>query len=89
MWWDLLGGSGQADDPTTPLRAQACLEVMRRTLELDADACRESALHGLGHWHAEYPSEVEAIIAQFLEQQDSLRPALRAYALAAQAGCVQ
>ncbi len=61
---------------------------MRRTLDLSSDACRESALHGLGHWHLEYPQQVEAIIDRFLDSHPDLRSELKAYARAARKGRV-
>src|SRR5687768_14354143 len=44
----------------------AALSVMTETLNIESIACRESALHGLGHWHDVYPAEVELIIDRFL-----------------------
>jgi hypothetical protein len=88
MWWDLLPVPGKPKDPMRRERNGAFLDVMRRSLELPSDACRESALHGLGHWHSDYPAEVEAIIAQFLKRHSALRPELKDYALTAQKGLV-
>jgi hypothetical protein len=88
MWWDLLPVAGKPVDPTRKEIDEAFLDVMRRSLELACDACQESALHGLGHWHQEYPTYVEAIIARFLERHPALRSELKAYALAAQKGLV-
>ena len=88
MWWDLMP---IGPNPTAPGRANldsACLEAMRAILELDADACRESALHGLGHWHLGYPARVTTIIDEFLARTPNVRPELRAYALNARRGCV-
>jgi hypothetical protein len=104
MWWDILPIYGRPEEPDQREVDEACLEVMRQTLDLDADACRESALHGLGHWHHTYPLRVAPIIEDFLRRHDraggrrhrgrsrpagrALRPELRAYALRAQQGCV-
>ena len=52
-------------------------------------ACRESALHGLGHWHDVYPAEVELIIDRFLSGYRELRPETVNYAKIARCGCVQ
>jgi hypothetical protein len=65
------------------------LEVMRQALALPHDACRESALHGLGHWHRAYPSQTTGIIDEFLARNGDVRDELRSYALAARCGCVQ
>ena len=51
-------------------------------------ACRKSALHGLGHWAAAYPAQVEAIISTWVRAQSGLRPDLQRYADAARHGCV-
>jgi len=50
MWWDF-----DCWRPSAHRKADAAyLEVMRQTLALPHDACCESALHGLGHWHRAY-----------------------------------
>jgi hypothetical protein len=38
------------DDPRIARLDRAALDVMADALALDAIACQESALHGLGHW---------------------------------------
>ncbi|MHC4377088.1 MAG: hypothetical protein ACYS26_10860 [Planctomycetota bacterium] len=50
MWWDLLGWlpANPADEDSRRLESVA-LKVMERILGLPHDACRASALHGLGH----------------------------------------
>jgi len=89
MWWDILLIYGQPKDPDRAEIDAACLGVMRMTLDLGSDACRESALHGLGHWHLEYPKQVEAIIDRFLGRNSDLRLELKAYARSARKGRVQ
>jgi hypothetical protein len=85
MWWDIIPiGAHYADKQIDA----AILDVMVRTLTLESDACRESALHGLGHWQRHYPELVTTHIDDFLENQPRLRPELRQYALSARAGCV-
>ncbi len=88
MWWDLYPAYGKPGDPTTREMHEALFDVMRRILDLSSDACRESALHGLGHWRHEYPKQVEAIIDGFLASHPDLRPELKAYARAARKGRV-
>jgi len=61
---------------------------MDQTLALDSLACRESALHGLGHWHARYPQGVEQIIDDALGRAQAWPPDLLAYARIARTGCV-
>lgn len=88
MLWDvapLPAVAGKKDNPGIDV---ACLDVMRKGLLLQNDACRESALHGLGHAWFYYPAEVRAIIAPFLAAS-ALRPELRRYAEAALEGRVQ
>jgi hypothetical protein len=80
---------GKPEEPGRGEVSVSCLELMRMTLDLDSDACRESALHGLGHWHLHYPTQVEAIIERFLDRHPDLRSELKEYACAARAGRVQ
>ena len=90
MWWDLLhhhadspdGRKGSDMDPEV-------LSTLERILKLEHDACRQSALHGLGHWHQWRPFEVAEIIQRFLENNPQLTPELRDYALEARSGKVQ
>jgi hypothetical protein len=84
MWWDL--------DWISPVQLkinELALDIMERTLQLDSIACQESALHGLGHWKSKYPERVTTIIDQFLKRETTLSDALKVYAQAARAGCVQ
>ncbi len=98
MWWDIFPTWGRPDDPGCGERDAALLEVMARGLALDSLACRESALHGLGHWHLHYPAETERIIDRFLASErepaagpggPEIDPRLEAYARAARTGCIQ
>jgi hypothetical protein len=52
---------------------------MDSTLQLDSVACRESALHGLGHWQHEYPEQVGDIINRFSISHRNLRKELETY----------
>jgi hypothetical protein len=89
MWWDIFPTWGQPGEAQFAQRDTTLLEVMSRTLELDSVACRESALHGLGHWHIHYPAETTRIIEVFLDREGELEPDLLTYARSASAGCVQ
>ena len=64
-----------------------CLSVMERTLALESEACRESALHGLGDWGREYPEKVSSIIDAFVAQ-NTLSPGLLGYVDNARRGSV-
>lgn len=88
MWWDLLPIAGQPEDPARRELDRTILQVMESTLKLDAIACQESALHGLGHWHMQYPKQVEKIIQGYLERHRDLPEKLKSYALSALTGCV-
>lgn len=61
--------------------------ILRRLLAIPHDACRESALHGLGHWAHHYP-QVAGIVDEFLSSAPGLRPELIAYAERARIGNV-
>jgi hypothetical protein len=89
MWWDFL--AHHTDSPDGRVQSEMdseILSVMANTLRLNHDACTESALHGLGHWHDYCSAEVVAIIDDFLASHPKLRPELHDYALEARAGSI-
>ena len=88
MWWDVFASRGSSDPSERPIDL-ACLQVMQEILMMYLSICRESALHGLGHWHESYPEAVERIIGEFLDREVAIEPDLRRYALQAQEGSVQ
>ncbi|MBL8155867.1 MAG: hypothetical protein JNM70_16920 [Anaerolineae bacterium] len=88
MWWDMFGGYPLVQTPGSRRITEACLDVMEATLRIDSLPCRESALHGLGHWHSYAPERVERIIDGFLKNTPNISGELRRYALAARTGCV-
>ena len=65
------------------------LEVFEKTLMLKSEACLESALHGLGHWHVFLPEKTGPIVRRFLAERKDISPALRRYAEGAAIGMVQ
>jgi hypothetical protein len=67
---------------------QATLRVMSEVLDLPSETCQFSALHGLGHWHAHHPEQVEQIVDAFLTRHKDLRPDPIEYALRARLGSV-
>lgn len=89
MWWDVLPFPDVDRWQTDVAFKDAGLDVMRQILAVPHDAVRESALHGLGHWHIRYPREVNKIVRTFLRSGPKLRPELRDYAEAAAQGYVQ
>ena len=88
MWWDFdcwvaepnFGPHRRIDD--------AFLGVMEETLAIRQEACSESALHGLGHWHSGYPVETEQIINGFMRAPRRISDELREYAEDAKRGYV-
>ena len=86
MLWDEFPSIALAGDPDLPQLHNAALGTMETILGLDSLACQESALHGLGHWQSQYPTEVAAIIDRFLARQPNDR--IVNYANAARCGCV-
>jgi hypothetical protein len=88
MWWDIFPTWGNPDDPSCAEQDQQLLDVMANTLAIPSVACRESALHGLGHWQHQYPDEVENIIDAFLGTAPDIRPDLAQYAFSARQGHV-
>lgn len=88
MFWDLLPTHGKPDEVTSADLDRTLLAVMEEILKLEHDACRESALHGLGHWHFNYPQQVEQIVARFLQDHGDIRAALLLYAEKARTGYV-
>jgi hypothetical protein len=88
MWWDLFPSWGNPEDPYRQEEDETILQVMENTLEIVSEACRESALHGLGHWRLHYPETVQRIVGEFLGRKPQMSAELREYALAARSGMV-
>src|SRR5439155_17455989 len=65
MWWDLFPRLDEPDDPSWRELDETILDVLRGILSLSSIACRESALHGLGHWYVLSPDRVETIVDEF------------------------
>ena len=88
MWWDIIPLYGKPDDPAQKDLGEAVLQVMESTLQLDSIPCRESALHGLGHWQHAYPERVGEIIDKFSMTNPVLPDKLREYMMNAYVGYV-
>jgi hypothetical protein len=89
MWWDVIPFFGAPEDAARAQLDDAALAVMEAILSSDSLACRESALHGLGHWPTCYPERVGDIIGRALSRGGNWPPELVAYAGNARRGCVQ
>jgi hypothetical protein len=88
MWWDILPLAAAPEDRARREIDRTALDVMANVVMLDAIACQESALHGLGHWQHAYPREVETIVDRFVAAHPQARTELLAYAESARCGCV-
>ena len=88
MWWDNLPIYGKPEEPEREEFDAEVLRVLSRILSIPHDACRESALHGVGERHCHYPN-VEVLVDQFLAYTQNLRPELVFYAIRAKFGMVQ
>jgi hypothetical protein len=88
MWWDIMPIYGKPEDPTRSEMDATILGVMESALQLDSIACRESALHGLGHWQPQYPERIGEIIDKFSMTRPALPEKLRAYMINAYTGYV-
>lgn len=88
MWWDAFPWHGDPNDESRATLDNEILSVMEKTLGLPNDACRESALHGLGHWALIYPKRVSSVIDDFIAKNPNLRPELRKFAADAKRGSV-
>ena len=76
--------------PKDPERSEIdaeAMKVLKRLLYIPQDACRESALHGIGHWANYYP-EIANTVGEFLKNTPNLRPELIEYANNAKRGHV-
>jgi hypothetical protein len=85
MFWDLCRFSNLEDMLGTKETQDTVLNVLERTLTIEHRACREGALHGLGHIANSCPENVREIIDGFLSK-NKLDDKLVAYALKAREG---
>jgi hypothetical protein len=88
MWWDEFIAIAHPGDAHYQALHDAALEVMAQTLRLPSIACQEAALHGLGHWHHQFPARCEEIVVRYLADNPQLDARLTSYARAAKSGCV-
>jgi hypothetical protein len=83
MWWDVFPRHGISPPQTTD---HVILDTLTKILALDSKACKESALHGFGHWHVGYPELVENAIDR---NKSKIPLELKQYAVRARTGDVQ
>ncbi len=89
MFWDVCPiYSRQLPASEEPLILEAVVGVLERTLKLKSEACKESALHGLGHLHLSHPELVAGIVGRYLAVVDNMSESLRRYAESAKEGNV-
>lgn len=86
MWWDLFPTFGPSGKPSQAPFDATAMDVMQRVLQINSQACQESALHGLGHYRYAHPTRVKRIIDEYLRCNPELRPELVAYARDARKG---
>lgn len=84
----LKGMADELELEIEPEIHQATLRAMSEVLDLPSETCQFSALHGLGHWHAHHPEQVEQIVDAFLTRHKELSPHLIEYASRARLGSV-
>ena len=91
MLWDVAPLPRFRDEQAFDAVNLAAIDVMVSCLAIDHDACRESALHGLGenHFHRPWRSRIHSAIDEFLARTPTVRPELADYALQARSGAVQ
>lgn len=88
MWWDVIPIYARMGHPEQDLINDVVIEVLRQILQIDSEACMESALHGLGHWQLYLPNQTEPIVIDFLMNRENISIELRSYAEAALCGQV-
>jgi hypothetical protein len=89
MFWDMDCLEGAAMFPGYEHLVDPIFEVLEQVLALKSPACRESALHGLGHLQQYHPERVRRIIDGFIRESRWSSPRLRLYARRARTGTVQ
>lgn len=88
MWWEVINMGAAKDDPDVDRLNSKDLDAMEAVLQLPNLACKEAALHGLGHM-VHRSDRALAIVDNFLAHAADIDPELRQYADAARTGCIQ
>jgi hypothetical protein len=89
MWWDIMPLYPQSKLASIKACEEVALVVMEEIGNIDSIACKESALHGLGHWNSYYPDQVKLIIKKFILKNKSISADLLLYAESAAIGQIQ
>jgi hypothetical protein len=85
MWWDLLPRHGVPRLEMLVAVDRAVLETLGKIADLPNFACKEAAIHGLGHWFSACPERVLNI----LDSVPDLPRELVDYASSAKRGQIQ
>jgi hypothetical protein len=86
MFWDICPLICLEEAAERSELADAVFRALEKTLEIEHRACREGALHGLGHFALYYPERAKQAIDRFM-QANQIDPILMNYAeSAARAG---
>ena len=88
MFWDHFTIDFRIQPEENKEMQEVFLQVLERILLIEHRACREGALHGLGHMADSCPTRVRDVIDGFLAKAN-LDEKLQAYALKAREGRVQ
>ena len=87
MFWDICPLIPPGDNADQNALGEAVVSVLEQTLHLPHRACREAALHGMGHLAYWFSARVQKAIDEILCSGE-LDPALQSYALSAREGMV-
>lgn len=88
MWWEVFTWGWAKDEPDAERLAAQDLDVLEAVLRLTNPACKEAAIHGLGHL-ADQSDQALSIIDRFITKDFGISPELLQYARAARTGCIQ
>jgi hypothetical protein len=86
MWWDVFPRHGTPPNVDLESTDRAILITLEKIMSLDSLGCKESALHGLGHWYFAQPEFVERVIDR---NGEKMPMALREYSKNAREGRVR
>lgn len=88
QWWDRFPAFPMPENPKRKPIEAAFLRHMSDALKSNSPAVQEYGLHGLGHWHHDYPKEVEGAVDDYLNRNPKLDETMKSYATSAREGMV-